>query len=264
MPIVVASASLSNARVEPCFWTRSAICPWYFRARCLRVLQDQSFERVGGNETIQTDVRLIAATNRDLVSLIPQGRFRADLFYRLSVFTIRLPPLRDRLEDLPLLVDSYLRRFNRELGTNVTEVAPEAMALLSSYSWPGNIRELQSVLKQTMLLGKGRTLLPAFLPEHILNRVKEKQLPQDPLESFIRDRLKSGSEKVFEESLSFLEQRLLPEVLSHVRGSQVRAARILGVTRRTLRTKLRKLAPSLCIAEETAPLECGAGSLKAS
>ena len=138
--------------------------PLATQGKVLRLLQDQAFERVGGNETIQTDVRLIAATNRDLEDLSVEGKYRPDLYYRLSVFTIHLPPLRERGDDLPMLVHHYLRRFNRELGREVREVTPEAMEQLRGYSWPGNIRELQSVLKQALLRVTGPVLTPAFLP----------------------------------------------------------------------------------------------------
>src|SRR5207237_4046840 len=135
------------------------------QAKMLRVLQEQAFERVGGNETIRTDVRLIAATHRDLKAWSEEGKFRPDLYYRLGVFTIHLPPLRERGNDLPLLVRHYLRRFSRELGRDVQEIAPEALERLRNYAWPGNIRELQSVLKQALLRATGPLLLPAFLAE---------------------------------------------------------------------------------------------------
>src|SRR5262249_9728814 len=133
--------------------------------KMLRLLQEQSFERVGGSETVRTDVRLIAATHHDLKADAAEGKFRPDLYYRLSVFTIHLSPLRERGDDLPLLVRHLLRRFSRELGRQVQEIAPEALERLRNYSWPGNIRELQSVLKQTLLQASGTVLLPAFLPE---------------------------------------------------------------------------------------------------
>src|SRR5262249_23732517 len=118
--------------------------PLALQAKILRLLQDQTFERLGGTETVKTDVRLIAATHRDLKTWSEQGKFRPDLFYRLGVFTIHLPPLRERDDDLPLLVRHYVRRFGRELGRDVRDVVPEALARLCAYSWPGNIRELQS------------------------------------------------------------------------------------------------------------------------
>src|SRR5712675_496544 len=113
------------------------------QAKLLRVLQDQTFERLGGNETIRTDVRLIASTHRDLRVRAAEDKFRPDLYYRLGVFTIHLPPLRDRVDDLPLLVQHFLRKFSAELGREVREIAPDALAKLRAYTWPGNIRELQ-------------------------------------------------------------------------------------------------------------------------
>src|SRR5437588_4161101 len=139
--------------------------PLGLQPKMLRLLQEQAFERVGGNETVRTDVRLIAATHRDLKAWSEEGKFRPDLYYRLGVFTIPLPPLRERGDDLSLLVRHYLRRFSRELGREVREVAPEALERLLNYPWPGNIRELQSVLKQALLQASGTVLLPAFLPE---------------------------------------------------------------------------------------------------
>ena len=144
--------------------------PAALQAKLLRVLQEQAFERVGGNETIHCDVRLIAATHRDLAVWSAEGKFRPDLYYRLGVFTIHLPPLRERGEDLPLLVRHFMRRFSRELGREVEEIAPESLDRLRGYHWPGNIREMQSVLKQALLQASGAVLLPTFLPE----------LPRDP------------------------------------------------------------------------------------
>src|SRR5262249_35504467 len=113
------------------------------QSKLLRVLQEQTFERVGGNETIHSDVRIIAATNRDLEKMAAAGEFRMDLFYRLSIFTIKLPPLRQRLDDLPLLVDHFVKRYNQELGKEIQAVAPETYEILARHAWPGNLRELQ-------------------------------------------------------------------------------------------------------------------------
>src|ERR1700758_2009757 len=135
------------------------------QAKLLRVLQEQAFERLGGGETIRTDVRLIAATHRDLKAWSDEGKFRLDLYYRLGVFTIHLPPLRARGDDLALLIQLHLRRVSRDLGREVREVAVEALERLCAYSWPGNLRELQSVLKQAILRAHGPVLLPDFLPE---------------------------------------------------------------------------------------------------
>src|SRR5882724_6695437 len=139
--------------------------PPAIQAKMLRVLQEQAFERVGGNETIRTDVLLNAATHRDLKAWSEEGKFRPDLYYRLGVFTIHQPPLRERDDDLLMLVQYYLRRFNRELGREVREVTPEGLERLRGYPWPGNIRELQNVLRQSLLRMHGNVFLPEFLPE---------------------------------------------------------------------------------------------------
>src|SRR6185312_3722526 len=114
--------------------------------------------------TIHTDVRLLAATNADLEKMVEEGRFRRDLYFRLNVFTIRLPPLRDRGEDIGILIEYFVKRFGRELGKPEVEVSPEALAALQVYSWPGNVRELQSILKQSLLQMSGSVLLTDFLP----------------------------------------------------------------------------------------------------
>ena len=122
---------------------------------------------MGGNETIQTDVRIIAATNRDLEQMVADGQFRADLYYRLNGFTIQLPPLRERRDDIMVLLEHFLQRFSRELGKDVHGISPEALDILMRYPWPGNVRELQSVLKQALLHATGSVLVPDFLPEQI-------------------------------------------------------------------------------------------------
>jgi two-component system nitrogen regulation response regulator GlnG len=215
------------------------------QAKVLRVLQEQAFERVGGNETVQTDVRVIAATHRDLKALSAGGEFRPDLYYRLSVFTIHLPPLRERGEDLPMLVHHYLRRFRRELGREVHEVAPEALERLRGYPWPGNVRELQSVLKQALLRAHGPVLLPDFLPE--LPEAPAAPAPASPPggrsdpEAFLRQRLGPDSRDLYAEAHREFDRLLLPHVLEHTGGNQARAALLLGIARRTLRTKLQDL-----------------------
>ena len=138
--------------------------PLPLQAKVLRLLQEQTFERMGGNETVRTDVRLIAATHHDLRARVAEGKFRLDLYYRLGVFTIHLPPLREREGDIPLLAQHFVRRFSQELGRDIRSIAPDAMERLCAYSWPGNIRELQNVLKRSVLRAQGVTLLSTFLP----------------------------------------------------------------------------------------------------
>jgi two-component system nitrogen regulation response regulator GlnG len=226
--------------------------PLALQAKLLRVLHEQAFERVGGNETVRTDVRLIAATHRDLKAWLDEGRFRADLYYRLSAFTIELPPLRDRGDDLPMLVRHYLRRFGRELGREVVEISPAAMDRLHDYSWPGNIRELQNVLRQALLRARGHVLLAEFLPEltHDPERIAVERLATQAsrgpdLESFIRQGLAAGSDSLHAEAVRWMERILLPMVLEHTRGNQRQAAQILGIARQTLRSKLRELGVTI-------------------
>jgi DNA-binding NtrC family response regulator len=224
--------------------------PPALQAKMLRLLQEQAFERVGGNETIRTDVRLIAATHRDLKTWSEEGKFRPDLYYRLGVFTIHLPPLRERGEDLPVLAQHYLRRYSRELGRDVRQVAPEAMTRLRGYSWPGNIRELQSVLKQALLQASGTALLPAFLPEPLGGAAEV--APPGPasaepgVETFvIRQRVASDVRDLYAETHRQVDRLLLPRVLEHTRGNLQQAALLLGIARQTLRLKLRDLGLSV-------------------
>lgn len=215
------------------------------QTKILRVLQDQRFERVGGNETIQANVRLITATNRDLQAMVNAGQFRSDLYYRLSVFTIRLPALRERAEDLPLLIDHFVKRFNRELGKDVQKVAPEAMILLQKHAWPGNLRELQSVLKQALLQVTGPVLLAEFLPLYLRSPEKANATNAAeavrPWQQFIQERMRAGSTDLYAEVQTVMERDLLVEVLRHTGGNQVQAARILGIARNSLRTKIQAL-----------------------
>jgi DNA-binding NtrC family response regulator len=219
--------------------------PLALQAKMLRLLQEQSFERVGGNETVRTDVRLIAATHHDLKADAAEGKFRPDLYYRLGVFTIHLPPLRERGDDLPLLVQHYLRRFSRELGREVKEVAPDVLERLRSYAWPGNIRELQSVLKQALLRASGPVLLPAFLAE-LFGSPGESGAAAPAgagpdLEAFIRQRLVPEAHDLYAETHRQVDRLLLPRVLEYTHGNQYQAARLLGIARQTLRQKLRDL-----------------------
>jgi two-component system nitrogen regulation response regulator GlnG len=221
------------------------------QSKMLRVLQEQRFERLGSNDLIQTNVRVLAATNQDLESLVAQGRFRQDLYYRLSIITIRLPPLRERGDDLVLLVEQHLRRFNRELGKEVLTVAPEALALLRRYPWPGNVRELQSVLKQALLQATGPVLLPEFLPAYLQEKdralaVRVTDNGAEPtLRQLIAELLAADSGNVYAEMLRRVEWQLLTQVLQATEGNQRQAARVLGITRGSLRNKLRDLGISI-------------------
>jgi DNA-binding NtrC family response regulator len=222
--------------------------PLALQAKILRLLQDQTFERLGGNETIRTDVRLIASTHRDLRVRAAEDKFRPDLYYRLGVFTIHLPPLRDRIEDLPILVQHYLRRFSGELGREIREIAPEALARLRAYSWPGNIRELQSVLRQALLRASGGVLLPAFLPELTTGapavRPSSPSMSESPLfdlERFIRQRLAPATNDLSAETHREVDRLLMTLALEYTHGNHRDASRVLGISRQTMRVKLRAL-----------------------
>jgi two-component system nitrogen regulation response regulator GlnG len=220
------------------------------QAKVLRVLQDQTFERVGGGELVRTDVRVIAATNRDLEGMVAAGRFRQDLYYRLKVFTIHLPPLRDRGDDLPLLVHHLVRRFARELGKDVRDVPDETLALLGRYPWPGNVRELQSVLKQALLNAAGPSLRPEFLPPALRG---DEPTPAAPpggdevagLTAFVRERLAAGGTDLYAEVIGRAERLLFLEALAHTDYNLSRTARALGISRTTLRAKMTALGIAL-------------------
>jgi two-component system nitrogen regulation response regulator GlnG len=212
------------------------------QVKLLRLLQDQQFERVGGDEVIRTDVRILAATNADLERAAEDGRFRKDLYFRLNGFTLRLPPLRERGDDLRLLIDHYLRRFSQELGRDAVEIAPEAMDLLKGYSWPGNVRELQSVLRHAILHTPGSTILPESLPTQLTNHASPPPAAGDfSWDDFVNERIAQGTTSLYAESVERLEREVLVRVLRHTAGNQLQAAKILGITRGSLRNKIRLL-----------------------
>jgi two-component system nitrogen regulation response regulator GlnG len=229
--------------------------PLLLQSKILRVLQEQSFERVGGNQTIRADVRIVAATHRDLETMVARNEFRSDLFYRLNGVSIHLPPLRERRNDIATLVNHFLSKYRVELGQDVQSVAPEAMALLERYSWPGNIRELQSALRLALVQATGSVLIPEFFPREILGGASTPSRSEagdlavfgsaPGLENFVANRLKSGSEDLYAEALQLLEQQLLRQVLRWTQGNQSRAAKILGITRGNLRNKIRTLGLSI-------------------
>ncbi|WP_437231124.1 sigma-54-dependent transcriptional regulator [Planctomicrobium sp. SH661] len=223
--------------------------PLGLQAKMLRVIQQQEFERVGGNETIRTDVRLIAATHRDLKLWSNEGKFRADLYFRLGVFTIQLPPLRDRLHDLDQLIHHFLRRMNQELGREIKKVDPQTLARLKQYPWPGNIRELQSILKQSLLHASGEVLLPSFLPSLDQEQVAVSTVPSDGQQpdfvQFLAERLTPDATHLYEEVHRYLDSYFLTKVLEFTGGNQNQAAKVLGISRQTLRMRLRELGISV-------------------
>src|SRR5262245_44844144 len=220
--------------------------PLALQAKILRVLQEKQFQRVGGRQTLTTDVRVIAATHRDLEEAVTRETFRGDLYYRLNGFSIELPPLRERGGDLKVLVDHLLRRFGAELGREVAGVAPETMALLKGYPWPGNVRELQNVLRQALLLCTGGLVLPEHLPRALRGRpgaggVGAAEAASGYWDEFLQEGLKRDDPDLYARALEQMERGLLTCVLRHTNGHQTRAAELLGITRGSLRHKLRAL-----------------------
>lgn len=221
------------------------------QSKVLRVLQEQAFERVGGTETVQTDIRVITATNRDLPQLVAIGQFREDLYYRLNGFTIKVPPLRDRGDDIALLLEHSLRRFSTELGKDVHAMSPDAIGLLLRYPWPGNVRELESVVRQSLLQSTGPIVLQEFLPDSVrysdaaVGRIHPSQLGLSNLEPLVSQSLREGSHQIYSEAMQRMERYVLTRILRHTNGNQSWAAKLLGITRASLRRKLHTLKISV-------------------
>ncbi len=225
--------------------------PPTLQSKMLRVLQEQRFERVGGNETIQTDVRVIAATNRDLESMVADNSFRSDLYYRLNGFTVNLPPLRERGDDLLLLIDHFIVRADQDLNKKVRGISPEALDTLKHYSWPGNVRELQNVIRQAVVQSTGPVLLSDFLPDVVRSHESTEitappaESPANYWEQYVTERLATGTENLYDEAQAEMEREIITRILRHTGGNQVEAAKILGVTRTTLRTKIKQAGISI-------------------
>ncbi len=203
--------------------------------KLLRVLQERSFRRIGGSHEISCDVRIIAATNRDLVAMIASGQFREDLYYRLNVIPLKLPPLRERSEDIPLLAFHFLNFFSRKLGRSVQGFAADTLSLLQAYDWPGNIRELQNVIERGVIFCRGEQLLPDDLPASLSN-----------LTHAVTDRpvAQPGFDKPLPEKLDDFEASLVRQAMVEARGIQASAAKLLGISRSNLQYKLRKFGLS--------------------
>lgn len=217
------------------------------QAKILRVLQEGEFERIGGNETIRVDVRVLASTNRKLEELTQEGKFREDLYYRLKIMTIRLPPLRDRREDIQELSEYFFHLYHRHLGTQVSCIDPAVFRKLNSYHWPGNVRELANTIKRSLILTKGEVLTEEDVTFDVENGAisvaNEEQLEKslhkilDPLFSDILRFERRGFHTNF---LERVEKLLIEKALSETRGNQVQAAKLLGISRNTLRHRIEK------------------------
>jgi transcriptional regulator with PAS, ATPase and Fis domain len=188
----------------------------------LRLIEHKQFQRLGGRKTIAADARLIAASNQDLADEVESGTFRRDLYYRLDVFRITLPPLRQRTGDVPLLIEEFLRRYNAQFDKNVRGVSPECVGLLESNEWSGNVRELKNVIQRAVLVCEGEVLLPEHLPPRFMD--KEVRQPEVTFE------VGTGLDEV--------EREMIIRTLEHVHDNRTRAAELLGISRRTLYNKL--------------------------
>lgn len=204
--------------------------PLDMQAKLLRVLETRSFYRLGGNKEVNINVRVLAATNRDLESALKQGTFRTDLFYRLAVLRIELPPLRERPDDILLLASRFLEDFNRSLGRSIRRISPEAQRLLMAYQWPGNVRELKNVIERAMILSSGEELLPAHLPREIVGRMKLTGACEiNPWEQWLN--LRPAGQVMLEEVLSRVERHLVRWALETAKYNRVRASELLGLAK---------------------------------
>lgn len=210
------------------------------QSKVLRVLQEKQFERVGGNETITSDVRVIAATNRNLEKMFAQGQFRPDLYYRLNGFSIHLPPLRERGGDLDLLVDHFRRLANHDLKKSVRQVAPEAMDILRRYPWPGNVRELHNVIRQGVLKTTGPVLLPDFLPSTVRTPEPVAIAREGEKPSFDRlmdETLESNPARPYAEWISYFEEQLVRRALDKCQGDRAKAVELLRIDPASVRNR---------------------------
>jgi transcriptional regulator with PAS, ATPase and Fis domain len=196
------------------------------------VLQEREFERVGGTRTIKVDVRIIAATNKNLEEAVAKNQFREDLFYRLNVIPIHIPPLRDRKSDLPLLVVHFIERFNAEKKRHLEGISPEALEILQRYAWPGNVRELENLVERITILKGSGIIAPHDLPEKLIQSFANGPVPDVDIPNGGLD---------FDDAVQAFEKQLLTKALERTRGVKSKAAELLHMNRTTLVEKVKKL-----------------------
>ncbi len=220
---------------------------YQLQVKLLRVLQEQEFERVGDTKTIRVDCRVIAATNVDLMDLIQNGDFREDLYYRLNVIPIYLPALRERPEDIPALVNYFVRRYAEENQSSVARVTTSALNFLTQYDWPGNVRELQNYIERALVLGTSEELDSVDLPQHVrgLAPIRIGRKEADDAESMCSSLVSLGiaacgeeSTEVYSRVVSVVEREVILQVLRQCQGVQTRTATRLGINRNTLHKKI--------------------------
>lgn len=218
--------------------------PFSIQAKILRLLQEKSIERLGGRSPIPVDVRVIAATNRDLEAALTEGRFREDLYYRLKVVTMFLPPLRERTGDTAILAEHFLKRFSREMGVDCPGISEEAKAVLESYSWPGNVRELANTIQKALIFSRGAPISSEEISEAIVietdTRETSEQFQPDSIQEWVKVGLSRKGENVFNAMVDEFSRILLTEALSLTSGNRSHAAKLLGLSRPTLLAKIEK------------------------
>jgi two-component system response regulator PilR (NtrC family) len=200
------------------------------QVKLLRVLQDRKFRRLGGTEEVQADIRVVAATNQDLRKLVAEGKFREDLFYRINVIPVHLPPLRDRREDIPLLAEHFVAKFANATGNPVHTITAEAMALLQDYDWPGNVRELENLMERGVALESGSALLPETIAPYV-----GASRPAAPAAGSLPE---AGFD--LEQHVKDIERDYIAQALERADGVQVRAAELLGMSFRSFRYYVKK------------------------
>ena len=219
--------------------------PSRIQAKILRLLQEKSIERLGGRNTIPVDVRIIAATNRNLEKALSEGRFREDLYYRLKVVTISLPPLRERSGDIPLLAEYFLARSASDLGMNNPGLTKEAISTLNDHSWPGNVREMGNTLQKALIFNRGAPVRPKDIAQAIsgmeVDADKESETTEKALNKWIHAALTTeGTDNLFESCVDRFSATLISEALNLTGGNRSRAAKLLGLSRPTLHSKIEK------------------------
>lgn len=237
--------------------------PLSTQGKVLRVLQYGEFERLGGKENIRADVRIIAATNKNLEKEVEQGRFREDLYWRLKVISIDLPPLRERPQDVPLLVEYFVARFSEEYQTPIRHVAEAAMAQLKSHSWPGNVRQLENCIRRAVLLSQSDVILEEHLRLECDEQAGAQAASREQLMAsidrklaeLIPDLLQMAGERTHANVIDLVERALISKVLKQCGYNQVKAARVLGTSRNTLRHRMKKFQIS-APPGQTGPDEC--------
>ncbi len=207
--------------------------PLETQVKLLRALQEGEFERVGGVRTLKVDVRLVAATNTDLKKQTEEGSFREDLFYRLNVVAVRLPALRERVGDIPLLVDHFVQKYNQRLGKSLVGLSAEALAILASYPFPGNVRELENVLERAVLFADGERVFTEHLPAELTQNSLTPVVPTEQLEVGLKEQVRAA--------VSQLERQLIYRALEQMKGNVTHTARVLKLSRKGLQLKMKEL-----------------------